>query len=130
MVLDVILDAVLLPSAYVFPPYDRLTPRQIRTLSLQKNRHEPQISGNLRKINLADHVRTQDHPAGGEAREAPPYHAVSYTASDLKKVRFQCDSVFSAFFNVEVSRAFSRAAPSLPRAHSWHVYETHGYARP
>jgi Heterokaryon incompatibility protein (HET) len=83
---------VLPPLTYEFPPYDRWKPWQIRILSLQKNCSGPQISGNLKTINLTGHVRTQDHSAHGEAREAPPYHALSYTAGDLrKKVRFQCD---------------------------------------
>jgi hypothetical protein len=93
---------VLPPPAYEFPPYDRWKPWQIRILSLQKNCRGPQISGNLKTINLTGHVRTQDHSAHGEAREAPPYHALSYTAGDLrKKVRFQCDGrIFFIGFNL------------------------------
>jgi hypothetical protein len=102
MVLDRILDAVLPASAYEFPPYCHPKPWQIRILLLQKNRHRPQISGNLKTVNLRDHVRTQDQPASGEAREAPSYHAVSYAAGDLKKkVRFQCDGrIFFIGFNL------------------------------
>jgi hypothetical protein len=90
------------PPDYEFPPYDRLRPWQIRILSLQKNRYGPQISGNLKTINLTDHVWTQDHSARGEAREAPPYHALSYATGDLrKKIRFQCDGrIFFVGFNL------------------------------
>ena len=92
MVLDKLLDKVLPPPTYEFPPYGRLKPWQIRILSLKKNSRGPKVSGNLQTIDLINHVGTGDGWASGKAREAPPYHALSYAAGDLKKkVRFSCD---------------------------------------
>jgi hypothetical protein len=102
MLLDRILDNVLPPPTYKFPPYDRLKPWQIRVLSLHKNSRGPRISGNLKTIDLVDHVHVDDSSVDGEAREAPPYHAVSYAPGDLNnKVRFDCDGrIFFIGFNL------------------------------
>jgi hypothetical protein len=104
MLLDRILslENVLPPPTYEFPPYDRLKPWQIRVLSLHKKSRGPRISGNLKTIDLIDHVDVNDSSAHGEGRKSHPYHAVSYAAGDLKnKVRFDCDGrIFFIGFNL------------------------------
>jgi hypothetical protein len=102
MGLEKILDRLLPPQTYEYPPYDRLKPWQIRVLSLHKNSHGPRISGTLQTIDLIDHVAPKDYLACSKVGGTPQYHAISYAAGDLKnKIRFYCDErIFFIGFNL------------------------------